>query len=182
MLGFTQEKNDSRTRRFERLVLTHLDAAYNLARWLARDRQRAEDIVQDACLRALRSFDGFQGEDARPWLLTIVRNTFFSSLARHPGEELRAEIDEDAVSPWSDTDASAQDPAAVFARKADCERIDRALAKLPLEFREIVILRELEDLSYKEIAEIVAVPVGTVMSRLSRGRRLLARHLAPGGK
>ena len=181
LLGFiASPKNDSRSSRFDRLVLPHLDAAYNLARWLSRDSQKAEDIVQDACLRALRFFDGFRGEDARPWLLAIVRNTFFTSLKGRANETLRADIEDEpgtGIPLWNDVDASDQDPAAALMRKVDRERIDRALGRLPLEFREVVILRELEDLSYKEIAEVVETPIGTVMSRLSRGRKLLAQYL-----
>jgi RNA polymerase sigma factor (sigma-70 family) len=182
VLGFiASSKTESRSSRFDRLVLPHLDAAYNLARWLARDPQKAEDIVQDAFVRALRFFDGFRGGDAKPWLLAIVRNTFFSSLKHRGNEELRANIEDEpgtGIPLWGGADSSHQDPAEAWMRKADRERIDRALARLPLEFREVVILRELEDLSYKEIAEVVEVPMGTVMSRLSRGRKLLAQYLA----
>jgi len=181
LLGFiTSPRSESRSSRFDRLVLPHLDAAYNLARWLSRDSQKAEDVVQDACLRALRFFDGFRGEDARPWLLAIVRNTFFTSLKGHANETLRADIEDEpgtGIPLWDDVDSSDLDPAVALMRKVDRERIDRALDQLPLEFREVVILRELEDLSYKEIAEVVGSPVGTVMSRLSRGRKLLAQYL-----
>jgi RNA polymerase sigma factor (sigma-70 family) len=180
LLGFNVGHTETRSVRFDRLVLPHLDAAYNLARWLARDPQTAQDIVQDACLRALRFFDGFRGEDARPWLLAIVRNTFFSSLKRRGNEDLHANVEAEAgtgIPMWGEGNEGEQDPLVALLRKADRDRIDRALARLPLEFREVVILRELEDLSYKEIAEVVAVPVGTVMSRLSRGRKLLARFI-----
>jgi RNA polymerase sigma factor (sigma-70 family) len=182
VLGFiASSETESRSSRFDRVVLPHLDAAYNLARWLARDPRKAEDIVQDAFVRALRFFDGFRGDDARPWLLAIVRNTFFTSLKRRDDEELRADIEDEpgtGIPLWGNAGNSDQDPVIALMRKADKERIDRALARLPLEFREVVILRELEDLSYKELAEVVAVPMGTVMSRLSRGRKLLAQYLA----
>jgi RNA polymerase sigma factor (sigma-70 family) len=181
-LGFiASSETESRSSRFDRLVLPHLDAAYNLARWLARDPRNAEDVVQDAFVRALRFFDGFRGDDARPWLLAIVRNTFFTSLKHRDDAELRADIEDEpgtGTPLWGSADSSDQDPAMALMRKADRDRIDRALGRLPLEFREVVILRELEDLSYKEIAEVVEVPMGTVMSRLSRGRKLLAQYLA----
>jgi RNA polymerase sigma factor (sigma-70 family) len=182
VLGFiASSETGSRSSRFDRLVLPHLDAAYNLARWLARDPHKAEDIVQDAFVRALRFFDGFRGDDARPWLLAIVRNTFFTSLKHRDHEELRADIEDEpgtGIPLWGGGGGPEQDPAMALIRKADREWIDRALARLPLEFREVVILRELEDLSYKEIGEVVQVPMGTVMSRLSRGRKLLAQYLA----
>src|SRR5215471_4783721 len=176
MLGFVDmPETQSRSARFERLVLPHLDAAYNLARWLARDPHQARDIVQDACVRALRFMHTCKGDDGRPWLLAIVRNTFFSAWRKRSPEGSRAELDDEGMLSRDGEAAWDLDPAAVFARKADRERIDRALTRLPLEYREVVILRELEDLSYREIAEVLSVPVGTVMSRLSRARALLAR-------
>jgi RNA polymerase sigma-70 factor (ECF subfamily) len=178
MLGFIDtSESERRSARFERLVLPHLDAAYNLARWLARDRHQAQDIVQEACVRALRFLDNCKGDDGRAWLLAIVRNTFFSVWRKRPPEDAHPELDEDS-SLWSArAEAWELDPAIAYSRKADRERIDRALLRLPLEFREVVILRELEDLSYREIAEVLNVPSGTVMSRLSRARALLARYL-----
>ena len=137
--------------------------------------------MQDAYLRALNAYAGFRGEAIRPWLLAIVRNTFFTSLKHRDHEELRADIEDEpgtGIPLWDSAGSSDQDPARALMRKADRDRIDRALARLPLEFREVVILRELEELSYKEIAEVVEVPMGTVMSRLSRGRKLLAQYLA----
>jgi len=157
--------------------MPHLDAAYNLARWLARDRHQAQDVVQEACVRALRFLDNCKGDDGRAWLLAIVRNTFYSTWRKRPPEETHAEIDEDSPSWGARPEAWDLDPAIMYARKTDRERIDRALMRLPLEFREVVILRELEDLSYREIAEMLSVPSGTVMSRLSRARALLARYL-----
>jgi RNA polymerase sigma factor (sigma-70 family) len=182
MLGFIDRpESDRRTARFERLVMPHLDAAYNLARWLARDRHQAQDVVQEACVRALRFLDSCQGDDGRAWLLAIVRNTFYSMWRKRPSEETHAEIDDDSLLWGARPEAWDLDPAITYARKTDRERIDRALLRLPLEFREVVILRELEDLSYREIAEMLSVPAGTVMSRLSRARALLARYLKQEG-
>ena len=178
MLGFIDRpESDRRAARFERLVMPHLDAAYNLARWLARDRHQAQDVVQEACVRALRFLDSCKGDDGRAWLLAIVRNTFYSTWRKRPPEESHAEIDENSFLWAARSEAWDLDPAITYARKTDRERIDRALMRLPLEFREVVILRELEDLSYREIAEMLSVPSGTVMSRLSRARALLARYL-----
>lgn len=159
--------------RFEALVMPHLDAAFNLARWLARDAQDADDIVQEAFLRAFDSFAGMHGDNARPWLLAIVRNTCFTWLARNrPGSE-QVSYDEELHAP-ADLDA---DPARLAIRVDQCRRVDRAIEALPLEFREVVVLREIEDLAYKEIAVVLAIPIGTVMSRLSRARQLLAKEL-----
>ena len=171
----TDDSSLSRKRtRFETLALPHLDAAYNLARWLARDDHDAADIVQEAFLRAFDAFDGLRGDNARPWLLAIVRNTCFTWLARNRGGVAQVPYDE-AEHAVADIEA---DPARL-AQCADRRRlIDAALERLPLEFREAVVLRELEDLSYREIAEVLAIPIGTVMSRLARARRLLARYLA----
>jgi RNA polymerase sigma factor (sigma-70 family) len=178
MLGFVDmQESHTRALRFARLVEPHLDAAYNLARWLARDAHQAQDVVQEACVRALRFLDSCKGDDGRAWLLTIVRNTFYSAWRKRPPEELNPDIDADHAL-WSDRqEAWDLDPARLFQRKTQRERIDRALLRLPVEFREVVILRELEDLSYREIAEVLSVPTGTVMSRLSRARGLLARYL-----
>jgi RNA polymerase sigma-70 factor (ECF subfamily) len=183
MLGFIDNPDpDRRAARFERLVLPNLDAAYNLARWLTRDGHLAQDVVQEACVRALRFIDSCQGDEGRAWLLAIVRNTFYSSLRKHALEESRAEIDE-GEAPWADqTQTWGVDPAELMSRKSESERIDGALLRLPLDYREVIILRELEDLSYREIAQVLDVPIGTVMSRLSRARNLLARDLCRGGK
>lgn len=154
--------------RFEAAMLPQLDAAHNLARYLLRDGSAAADAVQDAYLRALRHFGGWRGGDARAWLLAIVRNVCRSARA---GAEV--EFDETLHS-----DAVAdRDPAADLDRRAARETLDQALERLPQEFREVIVLRELEGLSYKEIADITGAPVGTVMSRLSRGRERLRRAL-----
>jgi len=183
MLGFIDMQNsEHQSARFERLVLPHLDAAYNLARWLTRDAHQAQDIVQDACVRALRFLDGCKGDDGRAWLLAIVRNTFFSAGRKRPPEEPYPELGEDSTLWSAHPESWKLDPAAEFSRKSERARVDRALLRLPVEYREILILRELEDLSYRGIAEVLNVPVGTVMSRLSRARSLLARHLKQEGE
>ena len=157
-------------RRFEQQVLPHIDAAFNLARWLTRNDHDAEDVVQDAMLRAYRHFEGLRGE-ARPWLLAIVRNACFSWIRRNRPAEVAAGPDEEAAT------APADGPEALLARELDRRMLNEAIAALPLQFREVLILRELEDLSYREIARIADVPIGTVMSRLARARRLLAESV-----
>jgi len=161
--------------RFEAVVLPHLDAAYTLARYLTRNAQDAEDIVQDACLRALKYFEGFRGEEgtsARAWLLTIVRNTAYSARGHRRGEAA-TEFDETLHS-----DAIADEhPEAALLRTAAKESLGRAIDRLAPEFREVIVLRELEGLSYKEISDVTGVPVGTVMSRLSRARARLQEAL-----
>ena len=154
---------------FERLVLVHLDAGYNLARWLAHDPQDAEDVVQDACLRAMKYIGSLQGEDGRAWFLTIVRRAFYDWLARNrPALLLRD--DESVLDALAD---ESDGPEQALEHKTRRLALAEAVAALPMIFREVIVLRELEDLSYKEIACIAEVPVGTVMSRLSRARRLL---------
>jgi RNA polymerase sigma-70 factor (ECF subfamily) len=157
-------------RRFEEIVLPHLDAAYTLARYLVRDEHDAQDIVQDAALRALRHFEGFRDGDARAWLLTIVRNACYSWHRSHRVERasvpLTDELSMDLPSPRS-ADALAIE-------SSERERVHAAVAALAPELREVIVLRELQDLSYREISEIVGIPMGTVMSRLSRARDRLA--------
>jgi RNA polymerase sigma-70 factor, ECF subfamily len=162
--------------RFEDAVLPHLDAAHNLARWLVRDATLAEDVVQDAVLRALGYFASYRGGDARAWLLRIVRNAAYTVLAaRRQGREARLDDDAGAGgdSPALQVPDPADDPEAMLARREDLQRLDRALEALPVELREVLVLRELEDLSYKEIAHVAGVPIGTVMSRLWRARQAL---------
>jgi RNA polymerase sigma factor (sigma-70 family) len=161
--------------RFEVAVLPHLNAAYTLARYLMRDQHDAEDAVQDAYLRALRYFDGFRGGDARSWLLAIVRNTCYTLRHRHRREALATEFDEELHSEPVDAD----DADAATLRGAARESLEKALLRLPDEFREVIVLRELQGLTYKEISEVAGVPVGTVMSRLSRARQRLQRALGP---
>ena len=159
--------------RFEQTILPHLSAAYNLARWLLRNEDDAQDAVQEACLRAFRFFGGFRGGDGRTWLLTIVRNTCYTHLGQTRARGEPMVFDEEAHS----RDAPAEDPETILLRSFEGEQIKRALEDLPIEFREVVILRELEGLSYKEIAGIADVPVGTVMSRLARARKRLQQYL-----
>src|SRR6266542_3141881 len=157
-------------RSFEEVLLPHLDAAFNYARWLARNEADAEDVVQDAYLRALRFFSSLRGEDARAWLLTIVRNTWYGRFPRHAGTGVLIVPDENAD---NRADASL-DPEAQMIQQQTVEQVRRALEALPPDFREVLVLRELEGLSYKEIAAIVGIPLGTVMSRLARARERLA--------
>ena len=155
--------------RFEEVALRHLPAAYNLARWLVRNDQDAEDVVQEAYLRAFKFFGGYRGGESRTWLLTIVRNTSYSWLQRNRARELTEPIDdnqEDLISDFAD-------PEKRLVQDVDVKMVRAALAELPLEFREVMVMRELEELSYKEIAAIADLPMGTVMSRLARGRRRL---------
>ncbi|HEX4056172.1 MAG TPA: sigma-70 family RNA polymerase sigma factor [Tepidisphaeraceae bacterium] len=159
--------------RFRQKVLTHLDEAYNLARWLTRDRHDAEDIVQEACLRALRGFGNFRGDDARAWLLTIVRNTCYTWLKRQRTRDTAVDVDTDVDT----VESASADPFSVLSRNLQSEQLRAAVEDLPVEFREVIVLKDLQGMSYREIAKIVAVPIGTVMSRLARGRRRLAERL-----
>ena len=154
-------------------MLPHLDAAYNLARWLAGNEHDAEDIVQESFLRAVKFFDSFRGGNPRAWLLTIVRNTSYTWLKRREAGNAQFHLDDGDF----ELEDQAANPAALHAAMANVERVRSAIAQLPLEFREIIVLREMEDYSYKEIADLVEVPVGTVMSRLARGRRQLQKIL-----
>lgn len=168
---------------FDQVVVAHLDAAYNLARWLTRNERDAEDVVQEACLRAFRFLDTYRGGYPRAWLLSIVRNTYYSQLKKNRWQALNVPFDEDFASLADDDvhpgwDASEGDEATRGLERADAKRlVEQALLRLPEEFREIIVLRELEDLSYKEIASITNIPLGTVMSRLSRARKLLCRAM-----
>ena len=156
---------------FEQTVLSNLDAAYNLARWLTRDDRDAEDVVQEACLRAFRFFDSFHGGDSRAWLLTIVRHTCYTWLRKNRAHELVA-FDEEL-----DSVETGLGPEEMLLQNADHQLLRKAVEELPIEFREVIILRELEGLSYKEIASITGVPLGTVMSRLARARKRLQHGL-----
>ena len=154
--------------------MPHLDAAYNLARWLSGNDHDAQDVAQEASLRAFRFFGSFRGENARAWLLAIVRNTFYTWLRKNRPPENTVAIDAETL----DLEDASANPEAVNPRFADADAVRRAIADLPVEFREIVVLRELEGFSYKEIAELAEVPIGTVMSRLARARKLLQKRLA----
>jgi RNA polymerase sigma-70 factor (ECF subfamily) len=165
-----------RTRRFEQAALPHLDAAYSLARWLTGSDADAQDVVQDAYLRAFRHFDGFAGGDARPWLLAIVRNTCWTWLGRNRPRALVALEEDDGKALAIEPTASVgmpDDPEAALIASGDERLLAHLLAELPEPFREVMVLRELEDLSYQEIAAVAGIPIGTVMSRLARARRRL---------
>ena len=163
-----------RLKAFEQTVLPHLDAAYNLARWLAGNDHDAQDVSQEACLRAFKFFGSFRGENARAWLLTIVRNTFYNWLQKNRPSGMTGELDDEALA-VEDVSVNAE---LVHLRQADAETVRRAIGELPVEFREMIVLREMEGFSYKEIAELSAVPIGTVMSRLARARKQLQTRLA----
>ncbi len=154
---------------FEQAVLPHLDAAYNLARWLLGNDHDAEDVVQDAYVRALRFFGGFRGDDGRAWLLAIVRNTCYDSLRRHRLEALTDAFDEEIHTAIGESET----PEALLLRRMDQGRVRRALEMLPLPWREVIILREFEGLSYRQIADVAGIRIGTVMSRLARARQRL---------
>ena len=164
---------------FEQIVMPHLDAAYNLARWLAGNDHDAEDIAQEACLRAFRFLNGFRGGNSRSWLLTIVRNTAFTWLKQNRPQAI-VSIGEEELLEIEDHAAAASHATALH--HADRDVLRAALEQLPMEFREVLILRELEGLSYKEISEVAAVPIGTVMSRLARARKQLQDYLAQKGE
>lgn len=160
---------------FEAIMLPHLDAAYTLARYLVRDRHDADDVVQEAYLRALRHFDRFRGGDGRAWLLTIVRNACHTLLRRRGRDARETEFTEELHSDAVDAD----DPETAMLRGAAQESVQQALDRLPDAFREVIILREIQGLSYKEISDVAGVPIGTVMSRLARARQRLQRALGP---
>ena len=167
---------ESKTQRFEAQMLPHLDAAWNLARWLTRNDHDAEDVVQEAFLRAIRFFDGFHGAQGRPWLLAIVRNTAYSWMEKNRAGGVPLAED------GSHDGAEEAGPEVLAIRGDERRRLNAALTRLPAEYREVMVLRELEDLSYREIAQVASIPVGTVMSRLARGRKLLSGYLAGGEK
>jgi RNA polymerase sigma-70 factor (ECF subfamily) len=167
-------------RPFEETVLPHLDAAFNYARWLTRSDQEAEDVVQDACVRALRFFSSLRGDDARGWLLTIVRNAWYARIASRKGRVGDVAYDEAADPRPVDT----LDPEALALQQQTVRRVRDGIERLPADFREVIVLRELEGLAYKEIAAVVGIPIGTVMSRLARARErllVLVASAAPEG-
>jgi len=166
-------REKDRLARFEQIILPHLDAAYNLARWLTRNEDDAQDMVQEAYLRAFQFFEGFRGVDGRAWLLTIVRNTCYTWLQHNRAHEPPTMFDEEIHS----LDSDASNPATLVLQSADQGLLRQAVDELPVAFREVVVLRDLEGFSYKEIAEIANIPVGTVMSRLARAREQLKQFL-----
>ena len=167
--------------RFESLAMPHLNAAYNLARWLTHNDHDAEDVVHESVIRAMRYIGSFRGESARAWLLQIVRNTTFSWLRENRSADVVALDDNDDS--WQQVAApSTEEPPALAMRNADRRQINDAIAALPVVYREALVLRELEDLSYAEIARIADVPIGTVMSRLARARALRREALIPSAR
>lgn len=161
--------DDDATERFERTILPHRESAYNLARWLARDPSEAEDVVQEAIVRALRFFSGFRGENGRAWLLAIVRNTWITKVRQRGGSEASEAFDEEIHSPES----SSENPERRLEDLSDAVSVRAALEALTPAYREILVLREIEEMSYKEIGSVIGAPIGTVMSRLARARRSL---------
>lgn len=161
--------------KFEEVTLPHITAAYNLARWIMRNDHDAQDVVQEAYLRALKFFGGFHGGDGRPWLLRIVRNTCYTWLRQNRSAELATDVPEDEMIALESGDP---DPEMQMLKKGNAELLQQALEGLPVEFREVIVMRELEGLSYKEIADIADIPIGTVMSRLARARARLQQRLA----
>jgi RNA polymerase sigma-70 factor (ECF subfamily) len=158
---------------FEQVVMPHMAAGYNLARWLLRNEHDAEDVMQEAIVRAFRFFAGFRGNNPRSWLLAVVRNSAFSFLQQNRARELGEELDEEQhAAPESDS------PDVLLLRSARQRFLNQAVEELPVEFREVFVLRELEGMSYKEIADVAQIPIGTVMSRLSRARRQLQAAVA----
>jgi RNA polymerase sigma-70 factor (ECF subfamily) len=160
--------------RFEQAVLPHLDAAYSLARWLTRNDQDAQDVTQESFMRAFRFFDGYQGGNMRAWLLTIVRNTCYTWLRQNQPPDSSVEFDEEI---HSEESSGSADPEIQVLANADKETLRRALEELPEIFREVLVLREIEGMSYKEIADVASVSLGTVMSRLARARARLRETL-----
>ena len=175
----------SKLARFEACALPHMDASYNLARWLTRNDHDAADIMQEAYLRAFRFFDGFHGTDARAWLLTIVRNTFYTWLTQNRSQDFTPfdeEVHGHTAEHGAICDPVTTNPETLMLQQADQQLLRLALEALPVEFREVVVLRELEDMSYRQIAAITSLPVGTVMSRLARGRKRLLEGLSEATK
>lgn len=168
-------RNVSRHERFEELLLPHLDAAFNLARWLTRSDADAQDVVQEAYLRALRYFGGFHGDDARTWLLRIVRNSCYTWLRQHRSSDLVSVFNEEI---HTSAGQEGTTPESLLLQTADRALLMEALEQLPVEWRETIILRELEGLPYREIAAVTDCPIGTVMSRLARGRARLQEIVA----
>jgi len=173
MINGTGDHHD-KARRFRDAALPHLDDVYTLARYLLRNSTDAEDAVQECYLRAVRHFDTFRGPGIKPWLFTILRNVCHSEFSRRSSRMIDRETDadEDAAPLWQEAQTS---PETEMLRQWDAETIRRLIAELPDQFREAIVLREINDLSYREIADVVGVPVGTVMSRLARARSMLRK-------
>ena len=166
-------RSSNKSERFEHLVAPHLDAAFNLARWLTRNAQDAEDVTQEACLRAYTSLDGYHGNGDRAWLLAIVRNASYDWLRKHQKYEQTAVFDDEIANVTDEN----YNPEILALRRVDQQQLREAIEALPVEFREILVLREMEEFSYNEIAQLAQIPIGTVMSRLSRARKRLRETL-----
>ena len=172
----------SRTRRFKEVALPHLRAAYGLARWLIRNHEDAEDVVQEAYLSAFKQFDSYRGGDSLAWILAIVRNACYTRLRQKPKQN--EAFDEESyyangMEPAAALGAADNNPEAILLRRLDGTMVQQALEQLPVEFREVMVLRTYDELSYNEIAAIMDIPVGTVMSRLARARQHLIKRLKP---
>lgn len=172
-----RKNNKEDVKRFELLFVPHLNAAHNLACWLVRDRVGAQDILQDSCLRAFASLHQFTGGNARAWLLTIVRNQSYSWLKKSTGKNY-LDIDDQTADISNEFIVSSDTPESLLEKVQNSQLLQRALDLLPILYREVIVLKELEAMSYKEIALVTGVPIGTVMSRLARGRELLKRELS----
>jgi RNA polymerase sigma factor (sigma-70 family) len=177
--GATRAPESDHTRQFRDLILPHLDSAYSFARYLARDATAAEDIVQDAFLRAYRALPNYRGGSPKAWLFAIVRNSFLDWAAAR-GAAGTTGLDDGALTQIADSDQ--QTPEEVLLRQGDIDTVRAVIENLPEPFRETLVLRELEELSYKEIAVLTAAPIGTVMSRLARARQMLCAMLLPDGQ
>lgn len=173
-MRFLRLSGETAEQRFDREVLPHLDSAYNLARWLTRNADDAADVVQESCLRAFKNMNQLVGDNAKPWFLAIVRNTGHT-FARRNNAITSAFTDEEDNLEWD-----GPSPEQAVIAKASAEAMTTLLEELPLEFREVIVLKDVQDLSYKEIADVVGVPIGTVMSRLNRGRKRLRQRLSDG--
>ena len=170
----------SRPARMEQVLMPHLDAAYNLARWITRNDHDAEDVVQEAFVRAMRYFKSLQGVEARGWMLGIVRNTAYSWLEKNRPAEIVAVDDEllaDLAAESREATGGDDNPEVVMLRGANRLVVNQAIEALPVAYREVIVMREIEDLSYKEIAQVASLPIGTVMSRLARAREMLRRSI-----
>jgi RNA polymerase sigma-70 factor (ECF subfamily) len=179
-------ETQTNSKKFEEIFVAHLDAAYDLAHWLTRDKRNAEDVVQEACLRAFKFINSFHGDNGRAWLLAIVRNTYYTWLDKNRTETLNVPFDEDGFrvngSELAALESDSGNGVERLLQQKDARRlINEALGQLPPEFREVIVLREMEELSYKEIAAIANIPIGTVMSRLARARKLLLHSLRQHG-
>jgi RNA polymerase sigma-70 factor (ECF subfamily) len=160
--------------RFRELIAPHIDAAYSLARYLARDAAAAEDIAQEALLKAFRNIDALRGEEVKPWLMAIVRNAYFDWRRRDNGRTVTGPAAEVAMAETPTEDTSAED---ALIRQGDVAALRRAIETIPEPFREALVLRDLEELSYRDVAKVTGVPMGTVMSRLARARRMLGERM-----